>query len=107
MKAKAKKNEYVYDGEEIKWVEPKSSERLAEAIKKHEELHQQFKDRIKVAPPKPTAQRFPVYLTMEEISHIILAVEYVDQSEYCDNSILDIINAKLGSALASHYLGDL
>jgi hypothetical protein len=53
------------------------------------------------------AQRFPVHLTIEEISHIILAVEYVDQSEYCDNDILDKINAKLGSALASHYLGDL
>ena len=63
-------------------------------------------EKIKVAEVK-YQQRFPVYLTIEEISHIILAVEYVDQSEYCDNSILDIINAKLGSALASHYLGDL
>jgi len=53
------------------------------------------------------AQQFPIYLTMEEVSHIILAVEYVDQSEYCDNDILDRINAKLGSALASHYLGDM
>ena len=74
-------------------------------------------EKIKVAEPKTwseweqqqakKAQRFPVHLTIEEISHIILAVEYVDQSEYCDNDILDIINAKLGSALASHYLGSL
>ena len=70
---------------------------------------------IKVATPKSLekasemlkARQFPIYLTMEEVSHIILAVEYVDQSEYCDNDILDRINAKLGSALASHYLGDM
>jgi hypothetical protein len=77
----------------------------------------QSKPTIKVAEPKTwkeweekeakKARRFPVHLTIEEISHIILAVEYVDQSEYCDNDILDKINAKLGSALASHYLGDL
>ena len=76
----------------------------ADAIKKHEALHAQYKDRIVVAPPTATAQRFPVYLTMEEISHIVLAVEYADVEKYCDNDILATINAKLGSALATHYL---
>jgi hypothetical protein len=67
-----------------------------------EEMIQEARER-----GRKVAQRFPVYLTIEEISHILLAVEYVDASEYCENDILDKINARLGSALASHYLGDL
>ena len=53
------------------------------------------------------AQRFPVYLTIEEMSHIVLAVEYADIDKYCDNDILATINARLGSALANHYLGGM
>ena len=102
MKAKAKQTPYVYSGEEVKWVEPKSTDRLAEALKKHEELHAQFKDRIQ--PLYEPAERFPVYLTIEEMSHIILAVEYADVDKYCDNTVLTDINAKLGACLANHYL---
>jgi len=82
MKAKAKKNPYVYSGEKIKVISPKSLEKFS---------------------PQP-APRYPIYLTMEEISHIVLAVEYADVEKYCDNDILEKINAKLGSALATHYL---
>jgi hypothetical protein len=53
------------------------------------------------------AQRFPVYLTIEEMSHIILAVEYADVEKYCDSTVLADINARLGSALANHYLGGM
>ena len=102
---KAKKNPYVYDGEEVKFVAPRSAEKLAEALKKHEEMHQQFKDYIQ--PLSEPAERFPVYLTIEEMSHIILAVEYVDVEKYCDNTILEKINARIGSALANHYLGGM
>jgi hypothetical protein len=49
-------------------------------------------------------ERFPVYLTIEEVSHIILAVEYADVEEYCDNTILADINARLGSVLAKYVL---
>jgi hypothetical protein len=102
MKAKAKKNPYVYSGEKIKVVSPKSLSKADEALKRHEELHQQFKDYIQ--PLYESAPRYPIYLTMEEISHIVLAVEYADVEKYCDNDILATINAKLGSALATHYL---
>lgn len=80
--------------------------KASKVLKKHEKLHAQYKDRIVVAPPDAiaTAPRYPIYLTMEEISHIVLAVEYADVEKYCDNDILATINAKLGSALATHYL---
>ena len=74
----------------------------------------QPKPTIKVAEPKTwkewedkqakKAERFPVYLTIEEISHIILAVEYADIDKYCDNTVLTDINARLGACLANHYL---
>jgi hypothetical protein len=98
-----------------KFVAPKSLDKADEMLKARTEA---FKVKSEWLPEPETwkeweeqqakkARRFPVHLTIEEISHIILAVEYVDMSEYCDNDILDKINAKLGSALASHYLGDL
>jgi len=56
---------------------------------------------VKVVEPAP---RYPVYLTMEEVSHIVLALEYVDADKFCDSPILETINARLGACLASHYL---
>lgn len=87
-----------------KFVAPKSLDKADEMLKARTEA---FKVKSEWTPEPKYQQRFPVYLTMEEISHIVLAVEYVDMSEYCDNDILDTINAKLGSALASHYLGSM
>jgi hypothetical protein len=87
-----------------KFVAPKSLEKadkMLDSIKRHEEMHEQFKDYIQSL-PKP--ERFPVYLTIEEISHIILAVEYADVDKYCDNTVLTDINARLGACLANHYL---
>jgi len=63
----------------------------------------QPKPTIKVAEPK-YQQRFPVYLTIEEVSHIILAVEYADVDNYCDDTVLADINARLGSVLANYVL---
>jgi len=87
-----------------KFVTPKSLDKADEMLKARTEA---FKVKSEWLPEPKYQQRYPVYLTIEEISHILLAVEYVDQSEYCENDILDKINARLGSALASHYLGDL
>lgn len=60
--------------------------------------------KIKVVEPAP---RYPVYLTIEEVSHIILAVEYADVDNYCDDTVLADINARLGAVLANHYLAGM
>ena len=65
----------------------------------------QVKPKIKVTPASAVAPRFPIYLTAEEVSHIALALEYVDMEGYCDNDILNKINAKMATFLANHYLG--
>jgi len=59
---------------------------------------------VKVVEPAP---RYPVYLTMEEVSHIVLTIEYVDADKFCDSPILETINARLSSVLAHNYLADM
>jgi hypothetical protein len=98
-----------------KFVAPKSLDKADELIKARKEA---FKVKSEWIPEPETwkewelqqakkNQRFPVYLTIEEVSHIILAVEYADVEEYCDDTILEKINARLGACLANHYLGDM
>ena len=83
-------------------MKPKSLDKADEMLKARKEAFE-----VKSEWKPKIAERYPVYLTIEEISHIILAVEYVDMSEYCENDILNKINAKLGSALASYNLGNM
>lgn len=58
-------------------------------------------EKIKVA---EQAERFPVYLTAEEVSHIALALDYVDMDKYVDSVIPQQVNARLATWLASYYL---